>query len=80
MLNGGTLAEYIGRAAGELIEESAGSPAAMVDLVYQRALGRAPTEAEARTCGEMLGTRLERAGVEDLLWSVAMLPEFQLIY
>jgi hypothetical protein len=59
--------------------ESAGSPAAMVDLVYLRALGRAPTEDEARTCGAMLGTRLERAGVEDLLWALAMLPEFQLI-
>jgi cytochrome c553 len=80
LLNGGTLAEYIGRAAGELMVESAGSPAAMVDLVYRRALGRSPTEAEARTCGAMLGTRLERAGVEDLLWAIAMLPEFQLIY
>ena len=80
LLNGGTLAEYIARAAGELMAESAGSPAAMVDLVYRRALGRSPTEAEARTCGAMLGTRLERAGVEDLLWAIAMLPEFQLIY
>jgi cytochrome c553 len=79
LLNGGTLAEYIARAAGELMAESAGSPAAMVDLVYLRALGRAPTEDEARTCGAMLGTRLERAGVEDLLWAIAMLPEFQLI-
>jgi hypothetical protein len=79
LLNGGTLAEYIARAAGELMVESAGSPAAMVDLVYLRALGRAPTEDEARTCGAMLGTRLERAGVEDLLWAIAMLPEFQLI-
>ena len=24
--------------------------------------------------------RLERPGVEDLLWSIAMLPEFQLIH
>jgi cytochrome c553 len=80
LLNGGTLAEYIGRAAGELMAESAGSPASMVDLVYLRALGRAPTEAEARTCRAMLGATLERAGVEDLLWSIAMLPEFQLIH
>jgi hypothetical protein len=79
LLNGGTLAEYIARAAGELMVESAGSPAAMVDLVYLRALGRSPTEAEARTCAAMLGTKLERAGVEDLLWAIAMLPEFQLI-
>jgi hypothetical protein len=80
LLNGGTLAEFMGRAAGELIAESAGSPAGMVDLLYLRALGRAPTEAEARTCRAMLGATLERAGVEDLLWSIAMLPEFQLIH
>jgi hypothetical protein len=29
---------------------------------------------------EVVGQPIQPAGVEDLLWSVAMLPEFQLIY
>ena len=53
----------------------------VIDLVYQRALSRAPTEAEMTLCRSLLGDAQEptAAGVEDLLWAVVMLPEFQLM-
>jgi cytochrome c553 len=80
LLNGQTLSEAITRGAEALIEDGPRSPADLVDRLYLRAVGRHPTAAEARACQDMLGPRVQRAGVEDLLWSIAMLPEFQLVY
>jgi hypothetical protein len=48
--------------------------------VYLRALGRKPDPSEAAACRQLLGRSVHAAAVEDLLWSVVMLPEFQLIY
>jgi hypothetical protein len=36
--------------------------------------------AEMRAAREILGQPAQKAGVEDLMWALAMLPEFQLIY
>ena len=33
-----------------------------------------------RLAEEMVGTPVKKEGVEDLLWAMTMLPEFQLIY
>lgn len=56
-------------------------PDAMIDLVFQRALSRKPTNKERAVCRSMLGQpidgKLSAKGTEDLLWSVFMLPEFQ---
>jgi hypothetical protein len=48
--------------------------------VFLKALGRVPTSHELHLADELLGQTVELEGLEDLLWSVAMLPEFQLIY
>jgi len=55
-----------------------------VDRVYWYALGRAPSPAERRIAGEALrdsrgGSKPSADGLADLLWSVMMTPEFQLI-
>jgi hypothetical protein len=53
------------------------------DFIYQlyaTALGREPTQNESATASELLGQPLAAEGVEDLLWIIAMLPEFQLAY
>ena len=50
---------------------------------WERMLGRVEAEAppeELKLGTELLGAPVRRESVEDLLWSVAMLPEFQLIY
>lgn len=48
--------------------------------VFQRGLGRLPTPQEQQLALELLGSEAKAEHVEDLLWAVAMLPEFQLIY
>lgn len=48
-----------------------------VEKIYLTALGRPPTDQELAAAGDMCKTE---EGVEDLLWAVVMLPEFQLVY
>jgi hypothetical protein len=45
-----------------------------------KALGRDPSSGEMKLAGDLLGHPVQAEGVEDFLWSLAMLPEFQLIY
>ena len=52
----------------------------LIEEVYRRALGRHPVQAEREVALKMLGPSPGREEVEDLLWSVMLLPEFQLIY
>src|SRR5258705_178257 len=51
----------------------------LVDHLYPSALGRRPSSAEFAIANEMIGMKESADGVEDLLWAVCMLPEFQLI-
>ena len=48
--------------------------------LYQEALDREPTRPELQSAREIVGQPAQAAGVEDLLWALTMLPEFQLIY
>ena len=48
--------------------------------LYRKALGREPTRAEMQLAEEFLGDEIKNEGIEDLLWAMVMLPEFQLIY
>jgi len=48
--------------------------------VFRQALSRPPTRKELTLAVELVGPQPKADGVEDLLWSVAMLPEFQLTY
>jgi cobalt-zinc-cadmium efflux system membrane fusion protein len=49
------------------------------DHVFVQALGRTPTRKEREASLELVGDKPRKEGVEDLLWSVSMLPEFQFI-
>jgi mono/diheme cytochrome c family protein len=79
LLNGGTLERMLRRGA-ERLAASHPQPTALVNSVFQRALGREPTVAERTVCRRALGSAVAVDGIEDLLWMVAMLPEFQLIH
>lgn len=48
--------------------------------IYSTALGRPPTANESTVCSELLGESPTPESMADLLWSVVMLPEFQLVY
>jgi hypothetical protein len=52
----------------------------LVEEIYAFALGRAPTEAEAKLGEQRLGNPAPAENIQDFLWEVLMLPEFQLIY
>jgi Protein of unknown function (DUF1553)/Protein of unknown function (DUF1549) len=76
--NGARLAETLRRGATRLASTTSQS-GALVNTVFQRALGRLPTSRERVLCQQAIGPKMTVGGIEDLLWSVVMLPEFQLI-
>lgn len=78
MSNGNTLATMLNKAAAKLATEGTAGDA-LADRLFARALGRKPTDGERRTAAELVGTPPTADGVEDLLWVIAMLPEFQLV-
>lgn len=79
LTNGGTLAGILQRAALILVEFPSSSDD-LVDRLYRRAFDRSPTPAEKSLGQDLLGEPPQKEGVEDLLWAMVMLPEFQLIY
>jgi hypothetical protein len=55
----------------------------LITTVFETMLDRKPTLAERRLANAAVterGTRVSAVGLADLLWSIAMQPEFQLIY
>jgi len=78
LLNGATLADTLHRGAARLASTTP-ETGRLVSTVFERALGRAPTSQERVLCQRALGGKPTTGSIEDLLWSVVMLPEFQLI-
>jgi hypothetical protein len=79
LTNGDTLAQLLKRGAQQLVSTNAGGRA-LAERVFRQALSRPPTRKELALAVELVGPTPKAEGVEDLLWSVAMLPEFQLTY
>ncbi|MFK7790055.1 MAG: PSD1 and planctomycete cytochrome C domain-containing protein [Phycisphaeraceae bacterium] len=78
LANGEALNTLIQKGATKLLNEHKNkTPDQMVTLVYQRALSRNPNPIERKICLDMLGDPIIQQGLEDMLWSVFMLPEFQ---
>lgn len=55
-------------------------PALLTEQLYAKALLRKPSAKELEVAQKALGTKPNPAAVQDLLWAVFLLPEFQLIY
>src|SRR5205823_3022427 len=80
LTNGQALADLLDRGAKNLRRQHPGrKPGELIEWVYRSALGRRPTEREARAARKLVGSPMTDEGLSDLLWSVLMLPEFQLI-
>lgn len=79
MTNGATLSLIIKQAADRLTSRSQ-SADTVVSTMYQRAFGREPSADELQSAAELVGSPPTAPGIEDLLWSIVMHPEFQLIY
>jgi hypothetical protein len=79
LTNGKTLAETLKRGAAVIVKQNV-SERKLVRSIYQEAVGREPTPEELKAAGGLLGKKPGTDGVEDFLWAMLMLPEFQLIY
>jgi hypothetical protein len=80
LANSALLAETLSRGAANVVKRFEGRDStSIVDWLYQFALSRPPTSDERSTAIELLHSPPTQEGVEDLLWAVMMLPEFEII-
>ena len=77
--NGQTLATRLEQGASRVLAKQWAGSDALTHWLYQFALARVPTNAELTLAREVLGEKPTSQGVQDLLWAVLMLPEFQLV-
>jgi len=54
-------------------------PGQMMEQLYLRALGRGPTTQEKEILLKQLNTEFKLEALEDIIWAIILLPEFQLI-
>jgi hypothetical protein len=77
--NGQILANYLQQGGRNLAGRPWESADALIDWLFRFALSRPPTTDERAAAAEAIGDKITAQGVEDLLWCLAMLPEFQLV-
>ncbi len=81
LTNGATLAKLLTRGAPKVLAAHAtADTGTLIDALYQQAISRKPTATERDLASQLVGSPASPEGIEDLLWALAMLPEFQLIY
>lgn len=79
LTNGDTLAKLLRRGA-EKLASSHPDGRSLAQRVFRQGLSRPPTRRELALTLELVGQKPGPESVEDLLWSVALLPEFQLTH
>jgi mono/diheme cytochrome c family protein len=79
LTNGATLAKWLKKGTDNL-QGKYKTGDEMVDALYRQTVSRPPTAAEQKLALQLLGSPIKCEGIEDLLWAITMLPEFQLIY
>jgi hypothetical protein len=79
LTNGATLTDVLAKGAKKLAIEPDLRAEELIDRVYKIALSREPTPGELAAAKEIVGAELKEDGVQDFLWAVVMLPEFQII-
>jgi mono/diheme cytochrome c family protein len=79
LTNGHTLAALLKQVSDRLVTTAPADAGTLVASLYQQTLGRPPGTGELAAATQLVGSPLQSEGVQDLLWSLAMLPEFQLI-
>jgi len=79
LTNGATLAKRLKQGAEKILAALPTDTPALVESLYRQALGRPASAPEQRLAVQLIGGPATSAGVEDFLWSLTMLPEFQLI-
>jgi hypothetical protein len=78
--NGQILSDTLMRGAANLLKANTkASSDQLIESLYLRALCREPTPEETATGREIIGTLATTESLADLMWTMFMLPEFQLI-
>jgi hypothetical protein len=78
--NGQALTELLLAGAEKLLaDHQDAAPEEMCGRIFKAALSREPSQEEMARMLELAGERLTTESVADVLWCVAMLPEFQLV-
>ena len=79
LTNGSTLDEKLKTGASRWVAKSGNNPDVLIRDLWLSAFGRTPTDAERAAAVELSGRPATVEGVQDVLWSLTMLPEFQII-
>lgn len=77
--NANTLATQLEQGAQRILQLHGNNSAAIIEALYLQALSRTPSPSEKQIALELLGAQPTRDTVQDFLWTLLMLPEFQLI-
>jgi uncharacterized protein DUF1549/uncharacterized protein DUF1553/cytochrome c len=79
LANGSTLSDAIAKGARRMVTTKPSAPAALIIGLYHQALCREPSASELATAQSLVGETPTQQSLEDLLWAVCMLPEFQVV-
>lgn len=80
LTNGPPLTRLLSQGAENLLRQYDDQPTErVVSTIYLATLAREPTEEEMALAVDIAGDPLTRQGLSDFLWTVFMLPEFQLV-
>jgi hypothetical protein len=79
LANGSILSDAIAKGAQRLLKSQTVEPAALIAGLYHQALCREPSASELATAQSLIGEKPTQQSLEDLLWVVCMLPEFQTV-
>lgn len=77
--NGEELAAILRHGASTLRQREWADSQELIDWIYRSALCRTPTASESKVLKDFLGDAIDESEIEDVLWSVIMLPEFQIV-
>lgn len=79
LANGQTLADALARGAKSIAGGKWRDADALAGHLFKSALSRDPTGDELATLREALGGSITELGVQDALWAICMMPEFQFV-
>jgi hypothetical protein len=79
LTNGSALDEQLQRGADYWLRESSSNPSHLISSISLAALGREPNSRERDLAAEVFGNSPTKEGVADWLWTIILLPEFQLV-
>ena len=77
--NAQVLADGLAAGGNLWLQRYPGSSLDLINQIYLSMLSREPTNEERSFAIEALGSRPDSQTIQDLLWAILMLPEFQLV-